>query len=57
MLAIGEDILSIGSKKWESGQHQMFESTPDFNDQANFMLPNVENVSTLEISNLLIRNG
>mmetsp|Transcript_1062 Transcript_1062/g.1184 ORF Transcript_1062/g.1184 Transcript_1062/m.1184 type:complete len:295 (+) Transcript_1062:197-1081(+) len=43
MLAVGEDILSIGSKKWESGQHEMFESTPDLNDQANFMLPNVEN--------------
>jgi hypothetical protein len=57
MLAVGEDILSIGSKKWESGQHEMFESTPDLNDQANFMLPNVENVSTLEISNLLFRFG
>ena len=44
MSAIGEDILSIGSRKWESNQNSMFESAPNLGDNATFMLPNVANV-------------
>ena len=46
MAAIGEDILSIGSKKWDMKHKSTFESAPDF-DHSSFMLPNVENVSTI----------
>lgn len=48
MFAIGEDILSIGSRKWESNQNSTFESLPNLSDHAAFMLPNVENVSRME---------
>ena len=48
MFAIGEDILSIGSRKWESNQNSTFESAPNLSDHAAFMLPNVENVSLQE---------
>ena len=58
MAAIGEDVLSIGSKKWDAKHNSMFESAPDF-DHSSFMLPNVENVSStlvpdIELNTLLI---
>jgi hypothetical protein len=49
MAAIGEDILSIGSRKWEAERNSTFESAPNF-DHSAFMLPNVENVSRIEIA-------
>ena len=45
MTAIGEDILSIGSRKWEANLSSTFETAPNLGDHAAFMLPNVENVS------------
>ena len=57
MFAIGEDILSIGSRKWESNQNSTFESLPNLSDHAAFMLPNVENVSCMESADFLLNSN
>jgi hypothetical protein len=52
MAAIGEDILSIGSRKWEAERNSTFESAPNF-DHSAFMLPNVQNVRLVRMDAVL----